>query len=198
MFNKTSKPVKSSAAEAPPLNEVPVPVAAKPVAAAPIMPTPSAPSASLRNPSVLSSDLTFTGDVTGAGDLQVDGTVKGDVRVGKLIVGETGNIEGSVQADLIEVRGRVVGAIAGKQVRLTGSAYVDGDISHEQLSIDVGAFFQGRCLQQRPGMAAAPAPASMAASAQTVGFATGPVSAPSYGVAAAADGAQLIELKPSL
>jgi cytoskeletal protein CcmA (bactofilin family) len=34
-------------------------------------------------------------------------------------------------------------------VKLLSSAYVEGDITHEQLSIDVGAYFQGRCLQTR-------------------------------------------------
>ena len=48
-----------------------------------------------------------------------------------------------------EARGRVIGSLSAKQVRLYGTAYVDGDITHEQLSIDVGAYFQGRCLQGR-------------------------------------------------
>lgn len=192
MFNKTSKPApaKSAQVSPPPLNEVPVPTAAKPVVA----PVPTAPAAPARGVGVLSGDLLFDGNISGSGDLQVDGSIRGDVKVGRLIVGETGNIEGSVQADVIEVRGRIVGAISGKQVKLAGSAYVDGDISHEQLSIDVGAFFQGRCLQQRPGQASgapshAPSP---------VGFSTQPVSAPSYGLGSpSTDGAQLIELKPS-
>ncbi len=35
--------------------------------------------------------------------------------------------------------------------RLYGTAYVDGDITHEQLAMETGAFFQGRSLQfQRP------------------------------------------------
>jgi len=56
------------------------------------------------------------------------------------------------------VRGRVVGNIQGKQVKLIATAYVDGDITAEQLSIDVGAFFQGRVAQgQRQAPAAAPA-----------------------------------------
>lgn len=196
MFNKTSKPAQPKAAPAapPPLNDVPAPVAAKPTVAAPVAPT-----APLRSASVLASDLTFEGNVTGPGELQVDGSVRGDVRVGRLVVGETGNIEGSVQADQVEVRGRVVGAISGKQVKLSGSAYVDGDISHEQLSIDVGAFFQGRCLQQRPGQAAPAAVAQPTPPATApVGFSTPSVAAPSYGFASpGSDGAQLIELKPS-
>ena len=142
--------------------------------------------------SLLSSDLTFEGNISGQGDLHIDGAVRGDVRVGRLTVGETGNVEGSVQADYVEVRGRVVGAVNGKQVKLMGTAYVDGDITHEQLSIDVGAYFQGRCLQARKDAPqAAPAP-------QPVGFSAPPMSqAPSpTPQAAPASPAQLIELKP--
>ena len=84
--------------------------------------------------------------------------MKGDVRVGRLIVGETGAVEGNVQADYVEVRGRVVGGVQGKQVKLVATAYVDGDITAEQLSIDVGAFFQGRVAQ---GQRQAPAPAAV-------------------------------------
>ena len=109
--------------------------------------------------SLLSADLTIEGGVTGEGELQIDGVVKGDVRVGRLTVGETGHIEGSVYAEVVEVRGRVVGAITSKQVRLYGTSYVDGDITHEQLAMETGAFFQGRSLKfQRPAAPVQPAP----------------------------------------
>ena len=42
---------------------------------------------------------------------------------------------------------------------MVATAYVDGDITAEQLSIDVGAFFQGRVAQ---GQRQAPAPAPVA------------------------------------
>jgi len=109
--------------------------------------------------SLLSADLTIEGSVTGEGELQIDGVVKGDVRVGRLTVGETGHIEGSIYAEAVEVRGRVVGAITSKQVRLYGTSYIDGDITHEQLAMETGAFFQGRSLKfQRPAPVAQPAP----------------------------------------
>ena len=58
-----------------------------------------------------------------------------------------------------QVRGRVIGTITAKQVRLFGTAYVDGDITHEQLSVETGAFFQGRSLKfQRPAPVALAAP----------------------------------------
>jgi cytoskeletal protein CcmA (bactofilin family) len=99
--------------------------------------------------SSLGAGLIFEGNVFGAGDLLIDGTVKGDVRVGHLTIGESGNIEGKVEAETIEVRGRIVGSIQGRHVHLQSTAYVEGDIAHDQLSIEIGAFFQGRCLQSR-------------------------------------------------
>ena len=164
MFNKPKAPVPStpdrpsSAIPIPPLPDLPSPGMNRSASS----PAPS-PVASSRGLSTLSSDLQFEGSVSGAGDLQVDGSVKGDVRVGRLIVGETGAVEGNVSADYIEVRGRVVGGISGKQVKLIATAYVDGDITAEQMSIDIGAYFQGRVLQgRREAPAPAPAPRPVA------------------------------------
>ena len=168
MFNRTKSPApqpqsgaKSAAEPIPPLPDLPSPSQGRrPVPAMDAAPSmsPSAPSA--KGLSLLSSDLKFEGNISGAGDLQVDGTIKGDVRVGRLVVGETGAVEGNVNGDYVEIRGRVVGSVSGKQIKLVGTAYVDGDITHEQLSIDVGAYFQGRCVQGRKEAPAAPAATS--------------------------------------
>jgi cytoskeletal protein CcmA (bactofilin family) len=105
----------------------------------------------LKAASLLSESLTIEGNLDSEGEVQLDGVIRGDVRVAKLTIGETGHVEGQVFCETIEVRGRVIGTITSKQVRLYGTAYVDGDITHEQLAIDSGAFFQGRSLKfQRP------------------------------------------------
>ncbi len=164
MFNKTKSPVPSpepranSGSSIPPLPDLPTPGGP---AGAPRAGSPSP--ASQRGLSTLSADLQFDGNITGGGDLQIDGAIKGDVRVGRLIVGETGAVEGNVSGDYVEIRGRVVGAISGKQVKLIATAYVDGDITAEQMSIDIGAYFQGRVLQGRreaPAPTPAPRPAA--------------------------------------
>jgi len=153
MFSKQAK----SGGKAPARIE-PLPA---PTAVAPVDPARRAPP---KVASLLSADLTIEGSVTGEGELQIDGVVKGDVRVGRLTVGETGHIEGSVYAEIVEVRGRVVGAITSKQVRLYGTSYIDGDITHEQLAMETGAFFQGRSLKfQRPAPVPQPAPHAEAA-----------------------------------
>jgi cytoskeletal protein CcmA (bactofilin family) len=130
-------------------------------------PAPQAPAPAVEPPrpaprkgsSVIGADMVLQGDITGGGDIQIDGVVKGDVRVEHVIVGETGQIEGGVFAEAVEVRGKITGSITAKQVRLYGACHVDGDITHEQLAMETGAFFQGRSLRlQRP----APAPVAQA------------------------------------
>jgi cytoskeletal protein CcmA (bactofilin family) len=111
---------------------------------------------------LVAENMTIEGGIIGDGELHVDGVVRGDLKVAKLTIGETGCVEGSIMCETVENRGRVIGTITAKQVRLYASAYVDGDITHEQLAMEIGAFFQGRSLKfQRPaGSAAGQAPAT--------------------------------------
>lgn len=96
---------------------------------------------------LLAEGLRIEGGISGDGELHVDGAIRGDVRVTRLTVSETGDIEGTVEAEIVECRGRIVGSLSAKQVRLYGAAHVDGDITHEQLTIEAGAYFQGRSLK---------------------------------------------------
>ncbi len=94
-------------------------------------------------PSMLSSDLTIVGNLRTTGDIQVEGTVQGDIRAHLLTVGESANIEGEIVADDIVVTGRVVGRVRGLKVRLTSTARVEGDIIHKTIAIESGAHFEG-------------------------------------------------------
>lgn len=158
MFSKT-KPSSRPAA----LGLTAAPAPAAPAAAE------TAPKRGPRVASLIAQDIAFEGSLTGEGELQVDGVVRGDIKVARLSVGEAGHIEGSIIAEAVECRGRIVGAITAKQVRLYGASHVDGDITHEQLAMETGAFFQGRSLKfQRQAQVAQPAPAAAPAAAPTV------------------------------
>jgi cytoskeletal protein CcmA (bactofilin family) len=101
--------------------------------------------------SVIGPDLVFEGAVSGEGELHVEGEVRGELNVARLTVGEHATVQGVIRGGVIEIRGKVIGNIEARQVRLYETAHVDGDIVHEQLAIEAGAFFQGRCQQfQRP------------------------------------------------
>ena len=118
--------------------------------------------------SILSSDLTITGNIRTTGDVQVEGQIEGDIHAHLLTVGETALIRGEVVADDIVVNGHVVGRVRGLKVRLTSTAKVEGDIIHKTIAIESGAHFEGSVQRQDDplgGAAAKPvkAPSSPAA-----------------------------------
>ena len=188
MFNKTSKPTSRPDAMVPPPVTPPVDVSPA-LNLNKVTPPMSSPlrTQGTKGFSTLGSGLVIEGNVSGAGDLVLEGTVHGDIKVSHLTVGEAGNVEGKIEADTIEIRGRVVGSIKGQQIKLQATAYVEGDITHEQLAIDVGAYFQGRCLQTRrvDQNAAAPATAPLNA----VPAASAPTAAPAPAATASAPAA---------
>ena len=98
--------------------------------------------------SILSSDLTVVGNLRTTGDIQVEGTVEGDIRAHLLTVGESATIRGEIVADDIVVNGRVIGRVRGLKVRLTSTARVEGDIIHKTIAIESGAHFEGSVQRQ--------------------------------------------------
>ncbi|MEH7826750.1 bactofilin family protein [Gemmobacter denitrificans] len=108
----------------------------------------SSPMKAKPNASVLSSDLTVVGNLKTTGDIQVEGTVEGDIRAHLLTVGETATIRGEIVADDIVVNGRVIGRVRGLKVRLTSTARVEGDIIHKTIAIESGAHFEGSVQRQ--------------------------------------------------
>ncbi|SDW30695.1 protein CcmA, bactofilin family [Paracoccus sanguinis] len=99
-------------------------------------------------PSVLSSDLTVKGNITTQGDVQIEGTVDGDIRAHQLTVGESATIHGEIVAEEVIVNGRVVGRVRGLKVRLSATARVEGDIVHKTIAIESGAHFEGSVQRQ--------------------------------------------------
>jgi len=116
----------------------------KPLSAQPTAGTPRRASARTA-PSIISNDLVVQGNLIAGGDIQIDGTVEGDIRSASVTIGEQASIVGEVISDDIVIRGRVVGGIRGRRVQLCSTCHVEGDILHEALAVETGAFFEGSC-----------------------------------------------------
>ncbi len=107
-------------------------------------------------PSIIGEDLTVTGNVLSKGEVQVDGQIQGDVHCSSLIVGEKAQITGGIVAEDVVVRGQVMGSIRGVRVTLQSSSHVEGDIFHQSLAIEQGAFFEGKSRRSEDPIASAP------------------------------------------
>ena len=138
----TSSTSTSSTASKPavePKKEAPTPSTAAPAAVAPKAKPPA---------STLSNDLTIKGNLKTTGDIQISGTVDGDIRAHLLTVSEGATVKGEVIADDVVVHGRIVGRVRGLKVRLTSTARVEGDIIHKTIAIESGAHFEGSVTRQ--------------------------------------------------
>jgi cytoskeletal protein CcmA (bactofilin family) len=132
--------------------------------------------------SVLSSDLTVTGNLRTTGDIVIEGIIDGDIRAHLLTVGETATIRGEIVADDIVINGRVIGRVRGLKVRLTSTARVEGDIIHKTIAIESGAHFEGSVQRQDDPLGAAIPPSrGAAAPAQAPAAPPARAAAPSAG-----------------
>ncbi len=95
------------------------------------------------SPSLVSANLQVVGKLMTKGELQIDGTIEGNVSCKQLTVGETAVISGEIKADEVEVRGTVQGKIDARSVQVTKTARMVGDIWHDSLSMEAGAFLEG-------------------------------------------------------
>ncbi len=94
-------------------------------------------------PSIISANLQLVGNLMTDGEMQIDGTVEGNVTGRSVAVGEHAKISGEINADDLVVHGAISGSVRARRVQLSRSARVIGDIAHETLSIEAGAFVEG-------------------------------------------------------
>lgn len=100
-----------------------------------------------REAGVLGTSVRIRGRISGEGDLQILGTVEGDVSVrGDLVIGESAHVESeTLEAQAITIAGELKGDVnATGPVRLGATARVQGDLKGSEISIEEGAQFAGR------------------------------------------------------
>lgn len=86
------------------------------------------------------------GDIT-CNDIRIDGTLIGNIKCnGKIILGESGKIEGTISCKNGDLSGMIKGAIIAQEtVFLKSQVIFNGDLTTNKLSIEVGATFNGTC-----------------------------------------------------
>jgi cytoskeletal protein CcmA (bactofilin family) len=107
-------------------------------------------------PSIIGEDMTITGNIVSKGEIQVDGEIQGDVRCVSLLLGDKSRVTGGVVADDVVVRGTVNGSIRGLRVTLQAQSKVDGDVYHQSLAIEQGAYFEGKSRRSEDPVSQAP------------------------------------------
>ena len=99
-------------------------------------------------PSIVSKDMTITGDLASPGTIQVEGKVVGDIECHELTLGEAGEVQGQIKCEVAAIHGAVTGELQVTNLAISASAVINGDIIHENVSIEAHARVEGRLVHR--------------------------------------------------
>ncbi len=96
---------------------------------------------------IIGASTTVEGTLRSSGNVNISGTVDGNVEVeGRTMVMAGGTIEGELASTSAEVAGVIKGRVTVKErLVLKASAVVEGDIRTGKLIVEDGATFNGQC-----------------------------------------------------
>jgi len=96
---------------------------------------------------LIGAGTTLNGDVFSESDLRIDGIINGNVSSSaKVIIGNTGVVEGNVEGQHADINGKVLGNIIAKELlQLRGECNVQGNIAATKLQVEPTATFNGNC-----------------------------------------------------
>ena len=97
--------------------------------------------------SLLSSNLTVTGNLESDGDIQVEGTIHGNIQSFSITVSDSGVVRGTIDAEKVTISGTITGKIRARHIILIKGANVTADLIQDRLSVEPGVFFEGNCSQ---------------------------------------------------
>ncbi len=96
---------------------------------------------------LIAQGTTVKGDIQTEGDFRIDGKLHGSIQSsGKIIVGETGYVEGEIICQNADISGKIKANVkTSKLLSLKATAQVAGEVMTAKLSIEEGAIFTANC-----------------------------------------------------
>ena len=96
-------------------------------------------------PGVIGKGISIRGNLSGGGDLIIEGTVEGQIALkNHLTIEETGVVRADIEVERLTIRGEASGNIvASDRVAIMANAKVMGDIRAPVVVIEDGARFKG-------------------------------------------------------
>ncbi|AVM51304.1 polymer-forming cytoskeletal protein [Capnocytophaga sp. oral taxon 878] len=93
------------------------------------------------------AETKFKGDIISKSDFRIDGEVEGTFQTtGKLVVGRTGVVSGTITCENADIEGKVTGTIKINSIlSLKSTAVIEGEVYVDKLSIEPGAVFNVTC-----------------------------------------------------
>jgi cytoskeletal protein CcmA (bactofilin family) len=88
---------------------------------------------------VLGSGAKFSGKISNAKSIEINGYVEADLTTEKVTIGTTGKFMGSVSSELVVIAGEYEGKMKADSVWLTETSRISGEVHYKSLQMDRGA-----------------------------------------------------------
>jgi cytoskeletal protein CcmA (bactofilin family) len=95
-------------------------------------------------PTIITSDVHVLGNMHSDGAIDFSGSIDGNIRCNTLTIRPEGVVKGEIVAETVYVHGTVKGLVKAKNAHFHSACHVEGIIMHELLSIEDGAFVDGK------------------------------------------------------
>jgi cytoskeletal protein CcmA (bactofilin family) len=95
----------------------------------------------------IAQGTTIVGDIVSEGGFRIDGTIQGTLKTpGKIVVGKSGMINGTLEGTNADFEGRFSGKLKLSGVlSLKSSAFIEGEVQVGKLAVEPGATFNAIC-----------------------------------------------------
>ena len=88
---------------------------------------------------VLGAGARFSGKISNAKSIEINGYVEADLATAKVTIGSTGKFIGKVDSELVVIAGEYEGKMKADSVWLTESSRISGEVHYKSLQMDRGA-----------------------------------------------------------
>ena len=88
---------------------------------------------------VLGAGARFSGKISNAKSIEINGYVEADLATEKVTIGSTGKFLGKVDSELVVIAGEYEGKMKADSIWLTESSRISGEIHYKSLQMDRGA-----------------------------------------------------------
>ena len=88
---------------------------------------------------VLGSGARFSGKISNAKSIEINGYVEADLSTEKVTIGSTGKFIGAVDSELVVIAGEYEGKMEADSVWLTETSRISGEVHYKSLQMDRGA-----------------------------------------------------------
>ncbi|MBT6415256.1 polymer-forming cytoskeletal protein [Candidatus Puniceispirillum sp.] len=88
---------------------------------------------------VIGEGAHFSGTISNAKSIEINGTVEADLEAEKVSIGPEGEFHGAIKSDLVVISGHYNGEMHAHSVWATETAQIAGEVHYQSLQMDRGA-----------------------------------------------------------